>query len=37
MIAETLAWISSQSYWVEPIVNFLIVIACIKYILFGWR
>jgi hypothetical protein len=35
MIQEILAWMTAQNVWAEPIVNFLLAVACIKYILFG--
>jgi len=35
-MSAVLDWIIAQNYWVNPIMNFLIVIACLKYIIFGW-
>ena len=32
-----LDWMTAQNIWAEPIVNFLIAVACIKYIIFGWK
>ena len=37
LITEILAWITAQNYWADPILNVVVAIACIKYILFGWR
>ncbi len=37
VLTEVATWMAAQNVWAEPIVNFLIAIACIKYILFGWR
>lgn len=34
MIVEILAWLQSQSVWVDPVLSVLIAFACIKYILF---
>ena len=30
-------WMIAQNWWAEPIMNFLIVVACLKYIIFGRR
>ena len=36
MIQETIAWMTAQNVWAQPIVNFLVAVACLKYIIFDW-
>ena len=37
ILQEAFTWMSTQNYWAQPIVNFLIAVACIKYIIFDWK
>lgn len=36
MIAEVLAWLTSQDAWISPILKVLVGFACIKYIIIDW-
>ena len=35
MITEMVDWMTRQAVWAEPIMYFLVCIACIKYIILG--